>query len=534
MTVAHDAQRAVRASADDYRIPREAAKPMPDSYRILHVEDSSDDSELVRLALRNAPFGFTYDLVDAEADYVARLDLRVPDVILCDYDLPHFNAERALAILGERGLDIPFVIISQHIGESAAVIAMQRGASDYLPKRDLVRLSKAIENAMEHRKVRAEKARAQEQLRASESMRRSIVNALGERIALIDGRGVILAVNKAWEEFGAPRAKGPVRGAVVGDNYLGLLEERGRGGTPEAGTLLAGIRAVAVRERRFFSHEYEIAVGESNRWYRTNALPLEGIELGAVITHGDITDRMMSHVALSEAHRRLQNLSKRVLSVQEEERRNISRDLHDDIGQSLTALKIGLHRLPHESPSSQADIVAECVSVADSTLDKLRDLALELRPPQLDQLGLADALGWLVERQRAATGLDIQCVVTGLEVCRPPAALETTCYRIAQEALNNATRHAKAKRIVVTVECDGPLLKLAVQDDGAGFDAETARMRSLQSGSLGLISMDERAQLAGGRLKVRTVVGGGTTVTVMFPIEAREAPHESAEAAQSL
>jgi two-component system sensor histidine kinase UhpB len=531
--VAHAGKGLGFARADNHGIPGKTPEPMTDSYRILHVEDSSDDSELVRLALRNASFRFVYVLVDTEADYIAQLDAGTPDVILCDYDLPHFNAERALAILRERGLDIPFIIVSHHIGESTAVIAMQQGASDYLPKRDLVRLAKAIETAIEHRNVRAEKAKAQENLRASESMRRSILNALSERIALIDGRGVILAVNKAWEEFGAPRAGDAGRGAVVGDNYLDLLEARAQGENGEAGALLAGIRAVAARERRFFSHEHEVAAGERNRWYRTKALPLEGGEHGAVISHKDITDRMMTHLALSDAHRRLQNLSKRVLSVQEDERRSISRDLHDDIGQSLTALKIGLHRLPSESPSAQAEILAECLSVADSTLDKLRDLALELRPAQLDQLGLADALAWLVERQRAASGLDVQCVVTGLENFRPPAALETTCYRIAQEALNNATRHAKAKKIVVTVERDGPLLKLAIHDDGVGFDAEAARQRSLQFGSLGLISMEERAQLAGGRLKVRTVVGGGTTITVIFPMQARGAPLESVEAVQS-
>lgn len=530
LAVAHDGMGLGFARADNRVIPGKAPKPMTNSYRILHVEDSSDDSELARFALRNAPFRFVYAIVDSEADYVAQLDAGTPDVILCDYDLPHFNAERALAILRERGLDVPFIIVSHHIGESTAVIAMQHGASDYLPKRDLVRLAKAIENAIEHRNVRAEKVSAQEKLQASESMRRSILNALGHRIALVDSRGVILAVNKAWEEFGAPRAASAVRGAVVGDNYLDLLEARSGAQNGEAGVLLAGIRAVAGRERRFFSHEYEMANGESNRWYRTKALPLEGTEHGAVIVHNDITDRMMTHIALSDAHRRLQNLSKRVLSVQEDERRNISRDLHDDIGQSLTALKIGLHRLPHESASAQADIVAECLSVADSTLDKLRDLALELRPPQLDQLGLADALGWLVERQRAASGLDVRCAVSGLENSRPAAALETTCYRIAQEGLNNATRHAKATKIVVAVDCDGTLLKLVIHDDGVGFDAEAARRRSLQSGSLGLISMEERAQLAGGRLKVRTVVGGGTTVTVVFPMQARDAPLESAEA----
>ena len=212
-------------------------------------------------------------------------------------------------------------------------------------------------------------------------------------------------------------------------------------------------------------------------------------------------------------------LSKRVLSIQEEERRNISRELHDDIGQSLAALKIGLYRLGQRPVAEQSSLLAECVAAADETIEKLRALSLELRPPQLDQLGMEDALRWLVERQRNATGLDIKCHFNGLLKKRAPAALETVCYRIVQEALNNATRHANAKSIMIQVEANARLLRFTVHDDGAGFDEPAARLRALHSGSFGLISMEERAHLAGGRLRLRTVPGGGTTITAMFPLD---------------
>ena len=155
--------------------------------------------------------------------------------------------------------------------------------------------------------------------------------------------------------------------------------------------------------------------------------------------------------------------------------------------------------------------------MADTTLDKLRNLSLELRPPQLDQLGLGDALEWLVNHQRNATGLDVECQFTG-PAGRLPPDLESVCYRIAQEALNNATRHAAAKQIRIRVDLNDRLLKLTIRDDGVGFDMDTARKKALKTGSLGLISMDERAQLAGGRLKLRTVPGAGTTVQVTFVI----------------
>jgi two-component system sensor histidine kinase UhpB len=493
-------------------------------FRILHVEDSPDDAGLVRLALRNAPFAIAYFRVETHADYAAQLDSGTPDVILCDYDLPAFSAERALQLMQERGLDIPFIVLSHHIDEHAAVIAMQQGASDYLSKRDLGRLAKAIAMAIDRRRARADKARAQEELRASESTRRSILNSLRAQIAMIDAQGTILAVNKVWEDFGETRRQLGLRSAGIGDNYLELLDEKLEGGSRLAEGLLGGIREVIARKRGFFALEYPLVIGRATRWYIARALPLEGGESGAVVSHRDITDRMMTHIALDHAHQRLQVLSKRVLNVQEEERRRISRDLHDDVGQSLTALKIGLHRLAQDSTAGHAGLVAECLGIADATLDRLRELALELRPPQLDQLGLAEALGWLVERQRNATGLEIDCHIAGMESRRPPAFLETACYRIAQEALNNATRHANAKRIAVQVDWNGRLLKLRIRDDGVGFDAEAARQRALKSGSLGLISMEERAHLAGGRMKLRSVLGGGTTLSVVFPVNGTASP----------
>jgi signal transduction histidine kinase len=203
--------------------------------------------------------------------------------------------------------------------------------------------------------------------------------------------------------------------------------------------------------------------------------------------------------------------------VQEEERRAISRELHDDVGQSLSALKIGLHRLEQEASRPSA-VLSECVAVAGTTLERLRQMALELRPPQLDQLGLEEALEWLAERQRKATGLSVVCRFHGIENRRPPATLESACYRIAQEGLNNAARHAQAKNVRIQVDADSGLLRLAIHDDGVGFDAEAARQRSGRCGHLGLISMEERARLAGGRLKLRSVAGAGTTLTAIFPL----------------
>lgn len=224
---------------------------------------------------------------------------------------------------------------------------------------------------------------------------------------------------------------------------------------------------------------------------------------------------------------RLRELSARVLSIQEEERRRISRDLHDDIGQSVTALKFGLHRLAASPRLSgpAAALASECIGMADATLERVRKLAYDMRPPQLDQFGLEEALHWLVERQRAATGLDIKCHFNGLLTRRFAHGMESACYRITQEALSNASRHADASSILVAAEASPRALTLTVRDDGKGFDTRSPARRAVKPTSLGLISMDERARLAGGKLTVQSDPGQGTIIRAVFRMAApRKAP----------
>ncbi len=485
--------------------------------RILHVEDSPDDAELVQHALRKSAFAFEIERVDTEPAYLAQLDRALPDVIICDYDMPRFSAERALQILQERGLFLPFIVVSHHIDQSAAVIAMQNGASDYLSKRDLNRLPKAIAGALDRAQVRAEREKALAALRASEAMKRGILESLNSRIAVLDRDGFIRAANRSWEEFDGVRIEIGLPSTAVGDNYLETLAALVRHGNDAAGRGIEAIASVVSGERAFASIDYQLSVGGTPRWYLARAVRMEGSEY-VVVSHQDISDQMMAHMALADAHRRLQALSKRVLSIQEEERRAMSRDLHDDVGQTLAALKIGLHRMAAAPPERANELLAGCLVAADSSLDRLRTLSQQLRPPQLDQLGLHDALAWLGDTIERASGAHITIDAKGLQE-RPPAGLEIACYRIAQEAMNNATRHGKAKQIQVAVEADDRLLKLTVRDDGTGFDEDAERRRALQTGSLGIVSMEERAQLAGGRLKIRSVLGAGTSVTAIFPLD---------------
>lgn len=489
-----------------------AARP---TRRLLLVEDSADDAELIGFALRTATFDASIHRVETAAEFVRALDTECWDAILCDYHLPRFSMADALrTVREERRLEIPFVVVSRLIGEDAAVEAMQKGADDYLLKGRLGRLPAALEAAMERRALAREKAAAEAALRRSHLLNRSLLDSLSIRIAVLDGDGRIIAVNAAWRRFAEVGAD-PQPWPAHGDDFLGYLDSvdnaYGRGsGVAE------GVRAVIDRHDRLFSLEVQQPLRTGSRWEAVRAMPLADSERGAVVSFEDITPRMLSQLALHDAHARLRHLSRRIVSTQEDERRAVALELHDDFGQSLAALKIAL-RGAQADPASAPDRLDQSLAITEELIGKMRRLAYSLRPPQLDSLGLEGSLRGLAEQQRRATGIAVDCRMGGLPR-RPHPVIENACYRIAQEALNNATRHGRASQVVIELAGTERVLQLVVRDDGCGFDEEQAASRAA-NGGLGLVGMSERAALAGGRLRLRSVKGAGTHVSARFPIE---------------
>ncbi len=233
----------------------------------------------------------------------------------------------------------------------------------------------------------------------------------------------------------------------------------------------------------------------------------------------DMSEQMHLWAELSEQHARLRHLSRRLLRVQEDERRQLARDLHDDIGQSLTAitLQAGLAAGATDEGARRA-CLDELVSQCQQCIDRLRDIASLLRPPQLDRLGIAAALRNAAGRILAAGGpvLDLQL---DLPAQRPPQEVELACFRIAQECLTNVRRHAAARRVTIQLAAEDGALHLVVADDGKGFDARMTPDPASGSG-LGLVGMRERAEAIGGELRIESRPGAGTRVQARLPFGA--------------
>jgi PAS domain S-box-containing protein len=215
---------------------------------------------------------------------------------------------------------------------------------------------------------------------------------------------------------------------------------------------------------------------------------------------------------------RLQNLSQRLVEVQETERRRIARELHDEIGQALTALKIDLQTM-QRSPAALplAPYLEETVGIVERTLQQVRNLSLDLRPSLLDDLGLVPALRWCVDRQAQRAGINVQFAAEPLEK-RLPADVETTCFRVVQEALTNVVRHAQARQVSIELQRRDEDLLVAIRDDGVGFDVQRALQRATRGESLGLPGMQERVLLAGGQIEIESAPAHGTEVRIRLPM----------------
>ncbi len=265
-------------------------------------------------------------------------------------------------------------------------------------------------------------------------------------------------------------------------------------------------------------HQHYQADGEP-RYVEVLASPLWGADgsfEGIIESIRDITQRKRDEEALQQYAERLRALTARLAEVAEVERQRLARELHDQVGQNLTALGINLNimraELPGRAEGQISSRLDDSLSLVETTAERIRDLMAELRPSVLDDYGLLSALRWYGEQFAART--KIASTVEGEEALgRLPAHVESALFRIAQEALTNVAKHAQATAVTISVEEDKGRVRLTVTDDGIGFDA-AERGDSSRDIGYGLLTMSERAEAVGAHCRVLSYPGKGTQVIV--------------------
>ncbi len=347
-----------------------------------------------------------------------------------------------------------------------------------------------------------ERKRVEERLREYER----VVEGLEEMIIVVDRDYRYLLANRAYLKHHAMEREQLI-GRLVPDLLTGAVFETVV--KPRFDECLQGNSVRYETKYHFEQHgERDILVSYS---------PIEGpggIDRIACVLQ-DITERKRAAKELEEANRQLRFLSRRLFEVQEEERRHLARELHDEIGQALTAAKINLQSVTGNGGSATVARVQETTAILDRLLGQVRQISLDLRPSMLDDLGLVPALRSLLDQQGRRASVEVRFSEKNTPEKLDPE-IQTTCFRIAQEAITNALRHAHATHIDLDLRCKNGKLRLLVRDNGVGLDVE-----SRQGIGLGLIGIKERACLVGGRAKTISSPNKGTTIDVSLPLTVR-------------
>jgi two-component system, chemotaxis family, CheB/CheR fusion protein len=365
-----------------------------------------------------------------------------------------------------------------------------------------------------------ERRQTEEALRSSRARVQAIANMVPDLLWSNDAAGVADWFNERWLEY-----TGQTLDQARGSGWTEAIhpDDRGR--------LVANFQS-AIRSGEPIRQEHRIrGAGGDYRWFLVQAVPLRDEHENIVRWVGASTDiheqRMVRDVLedrvrertrqLEEASGQRQQLLERLVRATEAERQRIARELHDELGQHITALRVGLQT---EARTESLSRMKAIVDQLDQAIDRL---TLELRPPTLDQLGLHDAITSLVQEFSAKSGLRIDVHLPGIAAQRFGETIETTLYRILQEAMTNVWKHAGAATVSIIAEREGDSLRMIVEDDGRGFDVDGVLQSALSSGRFGILGMRERLALVGGSLLVESQPDSGTTLFVRVPAAAPKA-----------
>jgi PAS domain S-box-containing protein len=347
--------------------------------------------------------------------------------------------------------------------------------------------------------------RGEEALRAAHQYNRSLIEASLDPLVTISASGKVMDVNRATE-----LVTGVGRPGLIGSDFSDYFTEPEKAKEGYKKVFLEG----SVRD-------YPLAIRHSSglitdvlynaTLYKNEAGEVQGVFAAA----RDITERKRVEETLRESENRLRSLSSQLLTIQESERKRISREIHDSIGQTLSAIKFGLENKLSQigkAPAPPGVSLESIISLTQNGIEESRRIQMDLRPSILDDLGILATIGWFTrEFQKVYSQISVEKEIH-IEEKDVPDPLKTAIFRVMQEAMNNISKHSRATLIQLSLGKRGDKIELMIRDNGMGFDLETSKR------GLGLASMRERTELSGGFLTIESILGKGTTIRACWPI----------------
>lgn len=350
----------------------------------------------------------------------------------------------------------------------------------------------------------SQRKQAEKALQDSEEMARALLNATTDAVVLLDANGVILDVNETYAKR-FQKNKGEMLGLCIW--YLlppGVTEAR------------------MVNVKKVFETGRPVRMLDERHgtWNDTNIYPVRN-------AHGEVTRvavfvRDVTERKQAEEHIRI--LTQQMIKAQEDERQRIARDLHDNVAQDLSLLKIGCETLFDGQPSMPVEIMekaSELSEVLQRSITAVRNMAYDLRPPGLDQLGLVRTVYQYCEEISETSQISIDFSAAGLDDLKLPVDLEINLYRLIQEALRNINKHADATSVSIRMVASFPWIILRIEDNGQGFDVRKRMVEAFAEKRMGLRSMQERVSLLNGKMRIKSRPKEGTKIFIEVPYKER-------------
>lgn len=524
---AEEAQRWLDIETIDTSSQFKTSVPSPTGDRpvILVADDNADMRDYLQSLLSN---GYTVETVGDGEQALAAIERRKPALVLADLMMPRLDGFGLLRKLraDPETQSIPVILVSARAGKDEVVEGMKQSADDYLSKPFNSReLLARVQSHIGLAHIRREAAERERKLRAEADSQRALLETVlnqmpaGVVIAKAPSGEVVLANNQATQIL--QRSVGELRSVEEYSQYQ-IFRLDGRAYStqeqPLARSILHG----------------EVVMGEELRYLRpdgtfrvlfTNSGPVRdatGAIVASVVTFQDITDlRLAQEELLRQSNDVIHDLAGKLITAQEEERRRIARDLHDDIAQRIALLSNKIQKLHRALPTGIVavdDLSGRIQKEIEQILESVRLISHQLHSSTLI-LGLPRALAGYCREFSQQRGIKVEFTQKG-SVVPLPETVPLVMFRVLQEALHNVARHSKAAQVEVSLLMEGDQIRLRVKDRGKGFDPVQI------SDGLGLVSMRERLRLVGGKIKISSAPGLGTEIEAAAPIRP---PHSSAK-----
>jgi signal transduction histidine kinase len=478
--------------------------------RILLAEDSPADAELIAYELRTA-YEPQITRVDNAADMAAALRGGEWDVVISDYYMPGFGALAALKVVRDGGYDLPFIIVSGNVGEDLAVEAMRSGAADYVMKRNLSRLVPALERELREAAVRRTAQRSEQQLLEQSALLQGIVNHFPGVVFQVTSEAPGVYRFSHVSEGSHEVLEVPPAALEADPNVFFQLLQK-----PDATTLAAHMKRSAEKLAPI-NWEGRIRAAQSGmvKWVNIRLRPRR-VPSGSLVWAGfmvNVTLSKENEMQLVDARRRQTELASHLENAKEHERARIARELHDDIGGNMTAIKIDVLWLAERVGAGDPKVGAKLKALeelVDQTASSVARIGQDLRPGILD-LGLVAAIEWQAKDFANRTGVDANVRCEECEKLDPDTA--TALFSILRETLTNIAKHAEATEVKIELDATEEDVELTVADNGRGIGPADR----LKPTSFGLRGMEERAAQLGGTVSVSSARPRGTCVRVRVP-----------------